>query len=376
MKYTIKVLFLSLGITCARSAEVSCQWANLKFSGIPDDSRIVFALRGDRCVVVNTIRDAPRLWMGVLQNNVFSGNEIELPAEKFASYWSWRPEITGVVTAYDKFYISSSGGIFEVADDGTLVSFWEWHWDTSANLRVNSAGQMLWRVRSFGSQSGSHFYSSETGFQAQYWWGGGSNTDPFGWWDIRGLVWGGTNTPPLLLSYSGYSTNGGTTYVDYESQASGRFGANLANSDLANRKLLAVNRDDGHLLYSDLEAPPSLFGDLNVPVPFPSVIAFLENSQIVAGDQSSTNYWLGSISDDSSLVLSITPPTQDSSEVNIIGKPGVEYVLEIADVLSPPHMWLPIATNAIPPSGAALHTVQSKNRSAFYRARLQEPSHP
>jgi hypothetical protein len=357
-------------------------WNHL--NGLPSSTcDLVFAVAGGTLMVASTAPDAPKLWVADIGSTMSVFRELSFDTNMLQSSWYWSKQITSLAVLWTNgvphFYAGTSGGIMEVNPNpgvgNALTVFWSWPWDTSAGLR-QASNSLVWHVWNCGAESGEHTWSPGTGFSTLHWsveatetnriWSSASGA-MYGWCDMRGYIWSGTNPPPVLLSSSGYSTNGGATWTAYVSTSGSAIAAR--NAEVYGQTILLVGLSDWGLYLGGFGQP---FRALNCPATYPSSM-FLdgETGLTIAGTGSALYYaWLPEYS--SVGLMTGVRPEGSSIRLSFAGRPGTVYRIEYTGDFT---HWTPLSTNTLPPSSSfeVIDTMISTAPTRFYRAVLLQP---
>lgn len=341
----------------------------------------VFAAAGSTLVVASTAPNQPQLWAGNIAGGFPTLRELAFDSTHLTSSWGWPRQFTGLASYWSNgvphFYAGSSGGILEVNPaqglSDALSSFWLWRWDTSTGLRRDGHG-LVWNVGSFGAQSGYHDWNPDEGFPWLAWSDQTQTSNRiystssgalFGWTDLRGYFWHGSNLPPVLLSSTGYSTNAGSSWTGY-ADTSGNAIQATQGEDYGPSVILIVGQYDGKLYIGGVGRP---FRPTDCPVNYPGTIfCDVESGLVVAG--SGTNLY-GSLLPQISGAGMMTSLKRDGPSIRFAfsGRPGNVHRMEYSNDLV---HWTTFSTNTVPVSGVfeVVDSAPTSPYTRFYRSVL------
>ncbi len=275
------------------------QWEPFQALPAPSDNAtyVFFELQG-QLGAFSTEADAARLWYGtngVSARVVFQ--EQGIPSSWLISSWGWRPRVTSVARLKpgpeggERVFAATSGGVHELQlAEGQLsfTAFYEWNWDVSGQL-LSAGSNLLWWVSSFGSGSGPHAWSPETGFASVHFSDitfkdqklvHNATGETFGWYDLRGnMVWAGASPPPVLFMTTGISFDGGTTTQPYRDDT----GKELRPKSIRTygNDVLFVDADEARLYRATAAGKP--FHSLELPLRNPTTLYLADNGLLIAG---------------------------------------------------------------------------------------------
>jgi hypothetical protein len=350
-------------------------------TGLPEPATsYVFAGAGGTLIAGSTKEDEPRLWAAdarvgapVFRELLFDTNALQ------SSWYQWTKQITSLASWWSNgvphLYAGTSAGIMEVNPapgvTNALSPFVFWNWDASAGLR-RAGDNLIWSVLNFGSNSGFHAWTKAEQFIHVGNYTIISNQivstatgEVFGWQDVRGYIWFGSNAPPILFSTAGYSTNGAVTWSNYLDGVGNVLQAQRVEAWDAS-PILLVNQADGQLLLGGEGQP---FRPMNCPTNFATTLFFDEDTGLVIAGGGSTLFYtrLPNLSAPGMF----TDMRRENGNFRLVfaGRSGNFHRIEYSsDLLH----WTPFSTNTVQASGS-LQVVDSTApapQTRFYRAVL------
>lgn len=359
-------------------AGIAPHWVPL--TSLPDPATsYVFAGAGGTLIAASTKYDEPRLWAAAARTDALVFRELTFDTNLLYNHLSSK-QITSVAASWSNgvphFYAGTSAGVMEVNPDSGLSNalspLWPWNWDPTDQLR--SAGdKLVWVVSNFGAKSGYHAWTPE-GHTWIHW---SSNTitgnqikssvsgEVFGWYDARGYIWHGTNPPPLLLSNTGCSVDGGSNWSSYV-DGSGSPVQAVQREAWGTIPMLVVNPSDGHLL---LGGVGQAFRPLDCPTHYAFTLFFDECTGLLVSGTGSSLFYTRLPQLSSAGIFTDGWREGPDFRLAFAGRPGNVHEVEYSEDLV---SWLPLSTNAV--SAAGIFQAADRNVGVaahrYYRARL------